>query len=166
MNRSCGYHRAMVTSVPISPAAQPAPMRARATASPPAPSAVANTAEPAAASANSPDIVRRGPKRSSSIPVGICMMPKAKKNAPVITPIVCAEMESVRMSSGAMTAFDTRKNWLAMKPAQSTASMGAGGTWTFTAGPRQAHPSMYSRNVSWSDLGRVTPSAGVRSRAR
>ena len=43
----------------------------------------------------------------------------------MITPIASEEMDSVRMSSGAMTAFETRKNWLAMNAAQSTASIRA-----------------------------------------
>ena len=100
-------------------------MRARPAVSPAAPSAIAKTAEPAAAITNSPDMVRRGPNRSRSTPVGTCMRPNARKKAPVITPIASDEMERVRMSSGAITAFETRKNWLATNPAQSTASMRA-----------------------------------------
>ena len=53
------------------------------------------------------------------------MMPNARKNAPVIAPIASEEMARVRISSGAMTALETRKNWLATNPAQSTARMRA-----------------------------------------
>ena len=122
-NRSGGYHLEIVTSIPMRPAAQPAPMRARPRVSPKTPSAIENTAEPPAAITNSPDMVRRGPNRSSNTPVGTCMRPNARKNAPVITPIASDEMARVRISSGAMTALETRKNWLATNPAQSTASM-------------------------------------------
>ena len=55
-----------------------------------------------------PGMVMRAPKRSSIMPTGICVAAKAKKNAPVRTPIDSEDSVSSRIRSGAMTALETR----------------------------------------------------------
>jgi hypothetical protein len=100
--------RPNTTIEPISPAAQPAPISPRPKPSPRAPSAAANTSEPATAESSSPDITRRGPNRSSSTPAGICIAANIRKKTPVTAPIDSGEIESSRISSGAIAAFAVR----------------------------------------------------------
>ena len=106
--RASGYQRAITTIEPISPAAQPKPIKTRPAPSPTAPSASAKAREPRTARAKKPDMVRLGPKRSSSTPAGICAAAKARKKSPVITPIASAESDSSAINSGAMAALATR----------------------------------------------------------
>ena len=87
------------------PAAQPSPIKARPTVRPIVSWARANTTVPATATTNRLDMVRCGPKRSSSTPTGSCATAKARKNAPVIMPIASGEITRDRMSSGAMTSI-------------------------------------------------------------
>ena len=58
---------------PVKMPAQPSPISSRPTVNSVAEPAVANSAVPAAEKSSMAVSVRRGPKRSSSIPVGTCM---------------------------------------------------------------------------------------------
>ena len=109
-NFSAGNQRAMATIEPMRPAAQPTPMSALAVNSSVVDVAPAKRNAPATASISRPDIVARGPKRSSRIPVGICITAKVRKKTPVTAPNCVGEIARSAISSGAMTALETRKN--------------------------------------------------------
>jgi len=104
--------RAQITTEPMNTAAQPMPMRARPTVSMTGLSAPANSREPATANNSMTAMVRRAPKRSSRMPSGIWVSPKARKKAPVSSPRDSGEKPMSRTRSGAMTAVEERKNWL------------------------------------------------------
>jgi len=89
-------------------AAQPMPTMARPTTSPVALSAAAMTSAPATARSDSADTVRRAPKRSNHRPTGTWAANRAKKNALPAQPSWRGLRSRSRVSSGAMTPFDTR----------------------------------------------------------
>ena len=86
----------------------PAPITARASASPVSDSANANNAAPPAATTSSAGSTRRGPKRSSRIPTGTCIAAKARKYALVSRPSDDGLSARSRTSSGEMTALTVR----------------------------------------------------------
>ena len=106
--RSGGYHNAKPFKAAIRQADTPTPTRARAPASAPSESAIAKSALPSAASSSSAASTRRGPKRSSAIPTGICAAPKARKYALVNNPRLAADRPSSSVSRGEITALTVR----------------------------------------------------------
>ncbi|WEN41994.1 hypothetical protein CKCBHOJB_01579 [Thauera sp. GDN1] len=77
--RSRGYHSAKPFKAAIRQADTPRPISARPNPSACSPSPSANITAPIAVSSSSSASTRRGPKRSSAIPTGICARPKARK---------------------------------------------------------------------------------------
>ena len=77
--RSGGYHIAIAFNGAIRQTQTPAPMAARAATRPGSVSASPNAMAPTAATHSSTGSTRRAPKRSSSMPAGICISPKASR---------------------------------------------------------------------------------------
>ncbi len=103
-----GNHLPSTTIEPISPSAQPMPIRLRPAPSIAADSAAANTAAPATATSIRQGMVTRGPSRSSMMPTGSWARPKARKNSPMTPPMVSALSDSSCIRSGAMTVGEAR----------------------------------------------------------
>ena len=106
--RSAGYQVAIALSGAIRPTDTPAPISARPSPRPASVSLRAKHNAPQAPIESSTGSTRRGPKRSSSMPAGICMLAKATKYALVSSPSDDGDSPSVVVSSGEMTALTLR----------------------------------------------------------
>ena len=157
-----GYQREMSTTADMKLPAQPSPTTKRAAARPAPDSATECSSAPATISTDRADTVMRGPILSNRTPTKICGSSSARKKLPLANPSASGESDRSRMSSGAMTDVEARKNCDRMVVAASIASRtaaafhaigGAGaaafadcaGGFSFTA---TALPSDYLRQVS------------------
>ena len=90
--------------------AQPSPTTKRATARPAPDSATECSSAPATISTDSAETVMRGPILSNRTPTKICGSSSARKKLPLANPSASGESDRSRISSGAMTDVEARKN--------------------------------------------------------
>jgi len=122
-SRSRGIQRASKTITPMKTGAAPQPIRKSASASMGTLWEIEKMMAPSAARLNNPDMVRRGPNRSSRTPTGSCIRAAPRK-------IAAGRLESwpgVRPSSvrrlGAITAGAERRKCARMNVMASTGTM-------------------------------------------
>jgi len=103
-------------------AALPRPSTARAaTRAAPELAAACSSAPTTAIALNAARPCGAQPMRSNIMPTGIWATPSAMKNAPLASPSSSGESPRSRISSGAMTPPEARKNWLKLVTAASIA---------------------------------------------